>query len=438
MTARRRVASAVLLVLLALLPGCGGGNNQGGGGGGGSITSVTVSCAEATLPVGLIDPCSAQVHGTGAFNTAVTWSTTGGTVTSDGLVTLPSAPGSVTVKATAVGDSSKSDSVHVTVEAAQHAAFSYHGVTHVSWNSGEYASPDGATSQDALAATGTGWAGVLVTWYQANATATTISPQSYSPTDNDVISAITELHSKGVKVMLKPHVDALDGSWRGTFQPSDPDAWFASFTNFIAHWALIAQAQGVEMLCIGTEYAQLTGNSNLARWTNVINAIRADYTGALAYAANATYGGDEFTSVAFWDQVDVIGLDAYFPLTNHNDPTLAELVAAWSNNRNGENIVAAIENFAGAHPGKPLIFTEIGYRSVAGANTAPWDFSMPGAVDLMEQQDCWEAMYQVWSQHTSAMNGNFWWAWPVPAPGSGDTDYNPRNKPAQTVLQNWD
>jgi len=35
------------------------------------------------------------------------------------------------------------------------------------------------------------------------------------------------------------------------------------------------------------------------------------------------------------------------------------------------------------------------------------------------------------------MTGNFWWAWPVPAPGSGDTDYNPRNKPAQTVLENW-
>ena len=31
-------------------------------------------------------------------------------------------------------------------------------------------------------------------------------------------------------VMLKPHVDALSGEWRGTFQPSNIDARFASFT----------------------------------------------------------------------------------------------------------------------------------------------------------------------------------------------------------------
>ena len=432
------VRLVLIAMTLAVGCGCGGGGNPGGGGGGtGSISSVTATCAETTLPVGLMDLCSAQVHGTGSFNTAVTWSTTAGSITSGGVLTLPTAPGIATVTATAVGDTSKSDSATITVTAAQHAGFTYYGMNHVSWSAGEYSSAAGSDSEDALAATGTPWAGVLVTWYQADAHATTIAPQSYSPTDNDVISAITELHSKGVKVMLKPHVDALDGSWRGTFQPSDVNAWFASFTNFIVHWAQLAQAQGVELLCFGTEYTMLTGASNLARWTSVINTIRSNYSGPLTYAANATFGGDEFTSVAFWNQVDVIGLDAYFPLTNHNDPTLAELVQAWSNNRNGENIVAAVENFAGAHPGQPVIFTEIGYRSLAGANSAPWDWSVSGTADPMEQQLCYEALYEVWSQHGSAMTGNFWWAWPVPVPGAADTDYNPRSKPAQTVLENW-
>lgn len=437
MTAPRLLSLACLTTLLsAVFLNCGGGSNGGGGGGGGTITSVTVTCPEASLPVGLIDTCSATVHGTGTFSNAVSWSTTGGTISASGVLSLPTAPGSVTVKATSVADTSKSGSFNVTVTAAQPAGFTYHGVSHVSWSAGEYAGSSGTTSQDALAATGVGWAGVLVTWYQADAGASSIAPASYSPTDNDVIAAITELHSKGMKVMLKPHIDATDGSWRGTFNPTDKDAWFASFTSFIVHWAQLAQAHGVELLCFGTEYARLTDSTNLARWTSVINTIRANYTGPLVYAANATYGGDEFTSVAFWNQVDVIGLDAYFPLTNHSNPTIAQLIQAWSSNRNSENIVAAVENFAGAHPGKPVIFTEIGYRSVTAANTAPWDFTMPGAVDIMEQQSCWEAMYEVWSQHSS-LHGVIWWAWPVPAPGSGDTDYNPRNKPAQTVLQNW-
>jgi Glycoside Hydrolase Family 113 len=47
------------------------------------------------------------------------------------------------------------------------------------------------------------------------------------------------------------------GEWRGTFQPSDIDAWFASFTAFIVHDARLAQTNSVEMLCFGTEFVQV-------------------------------------------------------------------------------------------------------------------------------------------------------------------------------------
>jgi hypothetical protein len=343
----------------------------------------------------------------------------------------------VTLTATSVADSTKSGSAALSVMSPSKAGFSYEGITHVSWQANEYNTGTGTASQDALAATGATWAGVLVTQYQANATAYTIAPSSGTPSDAAVIAAITELHNKGVKVMLKPHVDGSDGSWRGTFTPTDLNAWFASFTTFITHYAQLAQANNVEMLCFGTEYVQLS-KANLTNWTNVINAIRAVYSGPLAYAANATYGGDEFTSVVFWSQIDVIGLDAYFPLTNQSDPTLAQLVAAWSSNKDGNNWVATVVNFAGAHPTKPVIFTEIGYRSFAGTNEAPYDYSATGSADDSEQQNCFEAMYEVWSQHTTSMKGNFWWAWPVPPPNvAADTDYNPRDKPAQMVLQNW-
>jgi hypothetical protein len=141
--------------------------------------------------------------------------------------------------------------------------------------------------------------------------------------------------------------------------------------------------------------------------------------------------------VPFWNLVDVIGLDGYFPLTNHPDPTLTELIAAWSNNVNGQNLVAGIQNFAAAYPSQPVVFTEIGYRSVAGTNTKPWDYSFTAVVDDTEQRDCFEAMYEVWSQQT-AIKGKFLWAWPVQPPVlATDTDYSPWNKPAETILQTW-
>jgi hypothetical protein len=418
-----------------------------GGGGGGvqtppvnpTVTSVSVTCFASSVGTGQTNQCSAAVQGTGSFSSAVNWSASSGSVSAAGLFTAPGAAGSATVKATSVADATKSGSAGVTVVTLQKAGFTYEGLTHVSWASSDYNTPAGTSAQDGIAATGASWGGVLATWYMPTATSTTISTQSYTPSDAAVVAAIQEMHAKGLKVMLKPHVDVLDGTWRGAINPSDVNAWFASFTAFIVHYAQLAQTNGVDMLCFGTEYKTMSGAANLGSWTSVINAIRANYTGPLAYAANATSGGDEFTSVSFWSQVDVIGLDGYFPLTNQSDPTLAQLVSAWSMNVNGENIVANIQNFAGAHPGQPVIFTEIGYKSVPGTNTQPWNFSLGngGPADNSEQQNCYEAMYEVWSPQT-AISGNFWWAWPVQAPVAGDTDYNPRSKPAELVtLRNW-
>ena len=59
------------------------------------------------------------------------------------------------------------------------------------------------------------------------------------------------------------------------------------------------------------------------------------------------------------------------------------------------------------------------------------------AADPAEQADCYAAMYDVWSRETSWMKGPFWWAWDVNAPAAGDTGYNPRGKPAEDVLRQW-
>lgn len=335
-----------------------------------------------------------------------------------------------------------------TVAAAQtlptpsQSGFIYNGITHTSFQPDEYdnfgqPTGQGTDSRTELAATHASWSGVLTTWYQANATDINIAADpSRTPSDAAVIFAINELHAKGIKVMLKPHVDSEDGAWRGTFQPSDVDAWFKSFTTFILHYAQLAQSENVELLCFGTEYVQLSGAQNQARWDAVIAAIRQVYTGKLVYAANATFTGDEFTSVSFWDKVDLLGIDGNFPLTNHADPTLTELISAWRNNEFSEDLVATVQNFADAHQ-KSLIFTELGYKSVAGANTQPFNFSLPGAFDLTEQENCYTAFYTVWPPENSWMLGIFWWNWPVPPPAANDTDYNPRAKPAENVLKTF-
>ncbi len=434
----RSALLGVTCAAVLVLAGCGDGSSDRIHPPATTITSVKVSCFATVLQPGQTSQCSATVTGTGNFNSSVNWTASDGEISATGLYTAPTSSGQITITATSMADSSKSGTAAITANPLRKSGFVYGGLTHVSWWNDEYSTPAGTASQDALAATGASWAGVLVTWYQADASATNIAPNPNStPTDAAVVAAIQEFHAKGLKVMLKPHVDAADGSWRGTFQPTDVDAWFQSYTAFIEHFATLAEDNHVEMLCMGTEFVDLSGAVNRDRWLAVIAAIRALYSGPLTYAANATSGNDEFKSVSFWDQVDVLGLDAYFPLTDHDNPTLAQLVAAWSSNRYGENIVADVLNFAGAHPGKPVIFTEIGYRSATGTNSRPWDWGYIAPPNNIEQQNCYEALYEVWSPRNAVMQGNFWWAWSVPAPAAGNTDYTPWQKPAQTILEAW-
>jgi hypothetical protein len=306
----------------------------------------------------------------------------------------------------------------------------------VSWWHDEYASPDASAARSHLAATGANWAGVLVTWYMDGRASADVAPDPLrTPTDAAVLQAIGELRAAGVKVMVKPHVDVRDGTWRGAIRPSDTAAWFASYEAFILRYARLAQAAGAEMFCVGTELATLSDAAQAARWASLIQAVRGVYRGTLTYAANAVGPGDEYTSVAFWPLLDVAGLDAYAPLTDALDPAVDELERAWRRNRNGEDVVAAYRNWQASH-GKPVVITELGYRSADGANRAPYDFEAAAPPDPGEQADCYEAAFRVFSGEPW-MRGILWWNWPVPPPAPGDTDYTPRHKPAEDVLRGW-
>jgi hypothetical protein len=315
--------------------------------------------------------------------------------------------------------------------------FEYNGVTHVSWWHDEYGYPAGSDARRALAATGAGWMGVLTTWYMETKSSSAIAPNANSSNDDDVVRrAIDEAHALGLKVMLKPHVDVRDGTWRAQVTPSDPGGWFESYAAFMDHYAAIAAEKNVEMLCVGTELISMTRAGYSGQWASVVARVRGRYKGPLTYAANANDAGDEFTSATVWPLVDVLGLDVYTALTSKTNPTRAELAAAWRRNKDDNDMVAAYRNFQQAW-GKPLVFTEIGYRSLDGTNRAPWDWSVTAAADPGEQADCYAAMYDVWSKESAWFRGPFWWAWDVTAPAAGDNGYNPRGKPAEDVLRQW-
>ncbi|MCK4413291.1 MAG: hypothetical protein KAY32_07095 [Candidatus Eisenbacteria sp.] len=317
----------------------------------------------------------------------------------------------------------------VPVELPARAVPFHHGIAYVSWWHDFYESSGSDSSLALLAATNADWVSILVTGYQDTETSTSIyqDPQR-TPSDAGVLQAIDRAHALGMHVFLKPHVDCQNGAWRGVIEftnESDWAAWFASYRAFLNHYAELAAAAGVEELCVGCEFCRTVHRS--AEWLAVIADVRARFSGPITYAAN----WDNYTAVTFWDSLDYAGIDGYFELTDLLDPTPAQLLAAWA------PWEADVADFAQTS-GHSIVFTEIGYRSVDGANIHPWEWTTSGTVDLQEQVDCYEAALQTFCDR-DYFRGFFWWDWEPDPDHGGPTDngYSPHGKPAADVLADW-
>ena len=285
-----------------------------------------------------------------------------------------------------------------------------------------------------LRATGATWAMVLVTVYQANVESTTISrAEPNTPTDASLLGIIAYAHTIGLRVMLKPQLDFLNdpAHCRSQIGPDFSDAdwatWFASYDETIVHYAKLAADAKCEQLSVGCELDSTV--SHEAAWRQVIADVRSVYTGKLTYAADPIRVGPQV--VTWWDAVDLIGEDTYPNLSGRLHPTVAQLVAGWR-----AYYAALFKVHVRWH--KPVIFTEVGVRSLAGAASAPWDWQRSGAVDLVVQQRWYRAALQTFAAR-SWMKGLFLWQWSTypSAGGPHDGSYTPHGKPAAVVLRSW-
>src|SRR5258707_11089939 len=107
---------------------------------------------------------------------------------------------------------------------------------------------------------------------------------------------------------------------------------------------------------------ELQGTSGpTSEWRDIVKMVRLLYPGTLTYGANH---GEE-TSVQWWDALDAIGVDGYYALTQMDDPTLAQLRAAW------QPLVTRLADLPPKWQ-RPILLTENRYQSRLGTNRAPW------------------------------------------------------------------
>jgi hypothetical protein len=102
-----------------------------------------------------------------------------------------------------------------------------------------------------------------------------------------------------------------------------------------------------------------------ARWRDLIRAVRTEYRGKVTYAANF----DQYQRVGFWDDLDLIGINAYFPLRNANEPATAEVLE-----RGWTRVFGEIDRFRreAKLEDRRVLFTELGYTYRRGSTIEPW------------------------------------------------------------------
>lgn len=255
------------------------------------------------------------------------------------------------------------------------------------------------------------------------------SRQWWGERSEGVIQTIAYAKQLGLKVMLKPHVWVRGEGWPGDFTLESEEAWQkweTSYAKYLQTMTRIADSMQVEMLCIGTEYRKAVVERP-DFWRSLIDTIRHHYDGKLTYAAN----WDNFEHVSFWDQLDFIGIDAYFPLCEDQTPDHSTLITAWQTPWRSIKKVQRRFN-------KPVLFTEYGYRSADYTSHGHWHYSLENLSSNMEaQKNAYEALYQVfWDEPWFA--GGFLWKWftePEMAGGEEDAEYTPQNKPASEVIK---
>ena len=252
----------------------------------------------------------------------------------------------------------------------------------------------------------------------------------WGETDGGLAETSRLAHQAGIKVALKPHIWLHGGDWCGDIRmrsEADWREWFDQYTTFITHYAALAEREGIEMLCVGTELKNTS--SREADWRRVIAAVRRVYRGRLTYAAN--WDG-EVDSVRFWDALDDISVQAYYPLSSAGNPGLAELQSGWRRwDRELER--------AAARWNRRVIFTEVGYKSARHSAERPWEWEPDGPVDLELQSRCYEALFRTfWTRPW--FGGLFLWKWAPrygDAGGPEDREFTPQHKPAEEVLRRW-
>ena len=155
-------------------------------------------------------------------------------------------------------------------------------------------------------------------------------------------------------------------------------------------------------------------------WETLIQKVRENYRRQITYASNF----DNYERVAFWNQLDLVGINAYFKLRDLEDEGL-DLALSKKLDKSWQQIFNDLDSFR-VKEGivSKVLFTELGYTFRESCTIAPWahdEFSVvekqdtsqlfiwyEQPIDKTERFEAIQSLYRV-NQSYNLLKGILYW-----------------------------
>lgn len=244
--------------------------------------------------------------------------------------------------------------------------------------------------------------------------------------------AVQQAHARGLRVLLVPHLWVESGGWRGEIDPGDDAAWerwAGGYGEFLRAWAKVAEASEVDLLAVGVELRSWLTTTRAPSFVALVRDVRRVYRGLLTYAAN----WDDAEDSVIWGELDLIGVNAFFPLAEREGADAAELVR-------GAELVASRMSALATRWQKPIVFTEFGYTTRRDPALRPWewpDHMTDVVVDQAAQADAYAALLSAVIDAPWLAGAFVWRLYSDPDDLSQEAEwgFSPRGKLAELVLR---
>jgi hypothetical protein len=245
--------------------------------------------------------------------------------------------------------------------------------------------------------------------------------------------AVRQAHARGLKVLLVPHLWVESGGWRAEIDPGTDAGWkrFAdSYRAFVLDWAKLAARASVDMFAVGVELRSWVTTTHAPSFLPILRDVRAVYPGLVTYAAN----WDDVEQTVILGELDVIGINAFYPLTDKPGATQAELLAG------GALVTQKVTALAQLWH-KPVVFTEFGYTARTDPALRPWewpDHMTNVAVDAAAQAQAYRGLLAAMLQTPELMGAFVWRLYADPDDLSQEAEwgFSPRGRLAELELRN--